>query len=81
MSEKLAEAVFDYCFAILELFGWFTERTHGVIGFGVPLLVVVGVDLYFSKWVQAGMWLFVLAPAAAAAITMVVHAWMLTRHR
>lgn len=79
MLEKFSAAVFGYCFAILDGFGAFFERTHGVAAVGVPLLIVVAVHLFLPRWVEAGIWAFVLGPAAAAAITMIAHGLLLTR--
>ncbi|KQV30584.1 hypothetical protein [Massilia sp. Root335] len=79
MLEKFTEAAFGYCFAILEGFGGFFERTHAVVGLGVPLLIMAGVHLLLPPWVEAGIWTFVLGPAAVAAVTMVAHGFLLTR--
>jgi hypothetical protein len=79
MLEKITEAVFAYCFAILEGFGAFIERTHVVVGLGVPLLVMAVVHVFLPRWVEAGIWAFVLGPAAAAAVTMIAHGLLLTR--
>jgi hypothetical protein len=81
MLEKLAEAVFAYCFAIMELLDTFFERTHAVIGLGMPLLVMAAVHLFLPKWVEAGVWVFVLGPAAAATITMIGYGLLLARRR
>lgn len=79
MLKKLADVAFAYCFAILELFDTCVERTHAVVGIGVPLLVLVGGLLFLPTWVAAGIWVFLVAPAAAAAVTLLVHGWLLTR--
>lgn len=79
MLEKITEAVCNYCFAILDGFGSFFQRTHGAVAVGVPLLIMVAVHLYLPRWVEAGIWAFVLGPAAAAAITMIAHGLLLTR--
>jgi hypothetical protein len=79
MLEKFTEAVCDYCFAILNAFGAFFERTYGVVAVGVPLLIIVAVHLYLPRWVEAGIWAIVLGPAAAAAITMIAHGLLITR--
>lgn len=79
MLEKFTEAVFGYCFAILDGFGAFFEGTHGALAVGVPLLIMAAVHLYLPRWVEAGIWVFVLGPAAAAAITMIAHGLLLAR--
>jgi predicted tellurium resistance membrane protein TerC len=81
MLEKFSEAVWTYCFAIMELFDTFLERTHAVVGLGLPLLVMVGIGMFLPNWVQACVWLFVLGPAVAATITMIIHSLLLTRGR
>jgi len=79
MIEKFIEAVFSYCFAILEGFCAFFERTHTAIGLGVPLLIMAAVHQFLPRWVEAGICLFVLGPAAMAAATMIAHGLLLTR--
>jgi hypothetical protein len=79
MLEKFTEAVFGYCFAILDGFSAFFERTHGAAAVGVPLLFMVAVHLYLPLWVEVGFWAFVLGLAAAVAITMIAHGLLLTR--
>lgn len=79
MLEKFTEAVFGYSFAILDVLGAFFERTHAVVGLGVPMLVMALVHLFLPHWVEVGVWVFVLGPAAAAAVTMIVHGLLLTR--
>ena len=79
MLEKFTGAVFGYCFAILEWFGAFFQRTHAVVGLGVPLLTMASVSLFLPRWVEAGIWVLVLGPAAVAALTMIVHGLFLIR--
>jgi len=79
MSIKITEAVFAYCFGVIELFGGFFERTHAIIGLGVPVLAFAGACLFMPSWVLAAIWIFVLGPAAAAALTMLVHGLVTTR--
>lgn len=79
MLEKFTEVAFSYCFAILEGFGGFFERTHAVVGLGMPLLIMAAVHLLLPRWVEAGIWAFVLGPAAVAAVTMVAHGLLLIR--
>jgi hypothetical protein len=81
MLEKIAEAVFAYSFAVLEVFFAFFGRTHAVVGLGLPLLVMIAVHLYLSIWVVAALIAFVIAPAAAAMVTMMVEFFLLTRRR
>jgi hypothetical protein len=79
MLERFTEAVFAYCFAILDGFSALLERTHAVVGLGVPLLIIAAVHLFLPRWVEAGIWAFVLGPAAAAAVTIVAHGLLLAR--
>lgn len=79
MLENFMDAVFGYCFAILEGFGAFLERTHAVVGLSVPLLIMASVHLFLPRWVEAGIWVFVLGPATAAVVTMIVHGLLLNR--
>lgn len=79
MIEKFTKAFFGYCFAILEGFCAVFERTHAAIGLGAPLLIMAAVHQFLPRWVEAGVWLFVLGPAAIAAATMIVHGLLLTR--
>jgi len=79
MLEKILEAVMSYCFAILNGFGAFFERTHGAVAVGVPLLIMAAVHLFLPRWVEAGIWALVLWPAGTAAGTMIAHGLLLTR--
>ena len=79
MIEKFIEAVFSYCFATLEGFCASFERTHAAIGLGVPLLIMADVHQLLPRWVEVGIWLFVLGPAATAAATMIAHRLLLTQ--
>jgi hypothetical protein len=79
MLERFTEAVFSYSFAILDLLGAFLERTHAVVGLGMPMLVMALVQLFLPQWVEVGVWVFVLGPAAAAAVTITVHGLLSTR--
>lgn len=79
MIEKFTDAVFGYCFAILDVFCAFLKRTHAAVGFGVPLLIMATVHQFLPRWVEAGIWLFVLAPTALAAITMIAQGVLLAR--
>lgn len=81
MLEKIGEGVFAYSFAVLEVFFAFIERTHAVVGLGLPLLIMIVVHLYLPIWVAAALAAFVLAPAAAAMVTMIVEGLVLSRHR
>jgi hypothetical protein len=80
MIEKFTEAVFGYCFAILEGFCAFFERSHAAVGVGVPLLIMAAVHQFLPRWVEAGVWVFVLGPAALAAVTVVAYGLLLSRH-
>lgn len=79
MTEKIFDAVIAYCFGVADVLCMFFERTHAVVGLGVPLLMVILVHLYLPAWVAAMGAAFVLAPAAAAMMTVVVHGLLLTR--
>lgn len=79
MLEKFTEAVFGYCFAILAALNAFFERAHALVGLGVPLLIMVAVHLLLPRWVEAGIWVFVLGPAAAAAVTLIAQGLLHTR--
>ena len=80
MLEKIVEALFAYCFTILEAFFAFIERTHSLVGVGLPLLVMVGVHQYLPIWVETGLAAFVLVPATTAMLIVIVEGLVLTRH-
>jgi hypothetical protein len=81
MLEKIADAVVGYCFGIFELFCVFFERTHAVIGLGVPLLIMLGILEFLPLWVGVGILVLVFTPAAAAMITMIINGLVLSKHR
>lgn len=81
MLEKTVEAVFAYCFGVLEVFCAFFERTHAVVGLGVPLMLMIVVHMYLPIWVAAAIATLVLAPAAAAMVVMMIEGLVLTRRR
>lgn len=81
MLEKFTDAVFAYCFAMLNLFDAFIERTPDPLAVGLPALFMVGVHYYLPIWVEAGILALVFAPAGAAMITMLVHGLLLTQRR
>jgi len=63
----------------LEGFYAFFQRTHAAIGLGVPLLIMAAVHQFLPRWVEAGIRLFVLGPAAMAAAIMIALGLILTR--
>lgn len=81
MLEKTVDVVFSYCFGVLDVFCAFFERTHAVVGLGIPMLFVILVHAYLPAWVAAAIAVFVLAPAAAAMGIMLVEGLLLTRRR
>ena len=81
MLEKTFDAVIAYCFGVAELFCTFFERTHAVIGLAVPLLIMILVHVYLPAWAAVAVATFVVAPAAAAMTTVIVHGLLLTRRR
>lgn len=81
MLEKIAEGVFLYSFSVLEVFLAFFERTHALIGLGLPLIFMIALHLYLPTWVAAGLIAFVIAPAAAAMGTLLVEGLMRPRKR
>lgn len=56
MLEKFTEAVFAYCFAILDGFSAFLERARAVVSLSVPLFIMAAVHLLLPRWVEAGIW-------------------------
>lgn len=70
--EKIEEAVFAYCFGVLELFLNFIERTHAVIGVGLPMLAVVAVHTFLGRWGDLSLLLLITVPAGAAMCKMIV---------
>lgn len=81
MFEKIAEVAFAYCSTVLELFDIFFEHTHAAVGLGTSLVVMVGVNLFLPRLVEAGILVFLLGPATAATITMIVHYLLLNQSR
>lgn len=81
MSEKIINAAFAYCFSILELFFAFFERTHAVVGLGVPMLVMIAVHMCLPAWVAAAIAAFVIAPAAAGMVTVMIEGLRYTHRR
>jgi hypothetical protein len=81
MLEKIINAVSAYCFDVLEIFFAFFERTHALVGFGVPLLLIIVMNMYLPIWVAALITTVVLAPAAAAMAGMIIDLMLLTRRR
>jgi len=81
MLPKVEQIVSGYCFGLLELFCSFFERTHVLVGVGVPLSIMATVHLFLPTWVGAAIFLLVLAPAAAAMVTVAVHGLLLNRNR
>jgi hypothetical protein len=79
MFEKTIDAVFAYCFGVLEVFCAFFEATHAVVGLGVPLVLMIAVHLYLPIWVGAAIASLVLVPAAAAMVVMMIEGLLLTR--
>lgn len=79
MLEKTIDAVLAYCFGVLEVFCAFFERTHAVIGLGVPLVLMIAVCLYLPIWVAAAIATLVLTPATAAMVVMMIEGLALTR--
>ena len=81
MSEKIINAVSAYCFDVLEVFFAFFERTHALVGVGVPLLLIIAMNVYLPTWVAASIATVVLAPAAAAMVAMIIDLMLLTHRR
>jgi hypothetical protein len=81
MLEKIVEAVFGYCFAILEVFDALLGRTHALVGLGLPLLATVAVHLFLPRWASVALAAFVWIPAGAAMGTVVASGWAQTRQR
>lgn len=81
MSEKIIDAAFAYCFSILEVFVAFFERTHAVVGLGVPMLVMIAVHVYLPAWVAAAIAAFVFAPAAAAMVSVIIEGLFISHRR
>lgn len=73
MIEKFIEAVFSYCFSILEGFCAIFQRTHAAIGLSVPLFIMAVVHQFLPRWVKTEIWLFVLGPAAIPAAIIIAH--------
>lgn len=80
MLEKIEGAVWEYCFTILEVFCAFFERTHTAVGIGMPLLAMIAAHLFLPVWIAAGVAAFILAPAAAAMVAVIVEGVLLEPH-
>jgi hypothetical protein len=81
MLEKTVDAVVAYCFGLFELFCVFFERTHALIGLGVPLLIMIGILQYLPLWVRVGIHVFVVIPAAAGMMIMIIRGLLLSKRR
>lgn len=81
MFEKTVDAVFAYCFGVFELFNVFFERTHAVIGVGVPLLIILGMGYYLPLWIEVSILLLVITPAAIAMMTVIIYGLLLSKRR
>lgn len=81
MLEKTVRVIDAYCFGVLEVFFAFFERTHAVVGLGVPSVLLVAVHFYLPVWVAAAIAMLVLAPAGAAMVVVIIECLILTRRR
>lgn len=80
-TEKIESAIFAYCFGVLELLLNFIERTHAVIGVGLPMLTVVAVHTVVGRWGDVALFMLVLLPASAAMGKMIVDCLVLSKRR
>lgn len=80
-TEKIEAAMFAYCFGVLELLLNFIERTHALIGVGLPMLAVVAVHTFLGRWGDLSLLLLVILPAGAATGKMIVDCLVLSKPR
>jgi hypothetical protein len=81
LTEKITTWAHAYCFAVLELLLNFIGRTHAVVGIGVTMLAVVGVDALFGRWGNLALFVLVIGPAGAAMVKMIVDCLVLSKRR
>lgn len=81
LTEKITGCLHAYCFAVLELILNFIERTHAVIGIGLPMLVVAAVHQLLGRWGDLALFALVVGPAGAAMVKMIVDGLVLSRPR
>jgi len=80
-TEKIEATISAYCFGVLELLLNFIERTHAVIGVGLPMLTVVAVHTFIGRWGDFALFMLVLLPAGAAMCKMIVDCLVLSKPR
>lgn len=66
MLERVGDLFASYCVWVFSMVGAWIERTHGVVGVGLPALGVVVMSLFFPVWVQVLFAVLVVAPCVAA---------------
>lgn len=81
LTEKATAWVHIYCFTVLEILLNFLERSHAVIGFGVPMLVAAAVHVLFGRWGDLAFFALVVGPAGAAMVKMIFDCLMVSRTR
>lgn len=81
LTEKITTWAHAYCFAVLELILNFIGRTHAIVGFGVPMVIVVGVDALFGRLGDLTLFTLVVGPAGVAMVKMIVDCLVLARPR
>jgi hypothetical protein len=79
--EKIETGLHADCFVVLELFLNFIERTHALIGIGLPMLAVVGVHTFFGRWGDLVLLMLVISPAGAAIGKMIADCLALSKPR
>jgi hypothetical protein len=81
VSQKILSGTHTYCFKALELLLTFLERTHAVIGIGLPVLVVVAAHAFLGRWGTFAVLMLAIIPAGAAACKMILDGLVLTKSR
>lgn len=66
MLEKIGDLFMDYCMWVFALVTAWIEKTHGVVGVGVPMLVIVAMNQLCPVWVNLIFVVGVVVPSVSA---------------
>lgn len=81
MLERVEKLITEYCIWVFSMVGVWIEKTHVVVGVGLPALGFIAMVHFLPVWVHYVFFVLVVAPCMAAFSGIVVYALCHSRRR